>query len=99
LGVTCSIEKHLGKDDNASFGNITEEVLDAGFWDLVGKEAKAVSVFCTGLKAAQLVDEWERKSGIIVLDTVATVLWDMCVIARVDMTGIKGWGMLFKTGA
>jgi maleate isomerase len=51
------------------------------------------------LKAAQLVDEWERKSGIIVLDNVATVLWDMCVIARVEMTGIKGWAMLFKTGA
>jgi maleate isomerase len=98
LEVDCSIEKHLGKDDNASFGNIAEEVLDAGFWDLVGRGAKAVSVFCTDLKAAQLVDEWERKSGIIVLDNVATVLWDMCVIARVDMTGIKGWGMLFKNG-
>jgi maleate isomerase len=90
LGVNCSIEKHLGKDDNASFSNIIEEVLDTGLWGLVGRGAKAVSVFCTGLKAAQLVDEWERKSGIVVLDTVATVFWDMCVIARVDMTGIKG---------
>lgn len=99
LGVDCSIEKHLGKHDNASFGNITEEVLDTGFRKLVGSGAKAVSVFCTGLKAAQLVDEWERKFGIVVLDTVATVLWGMCVIADVDMTVIKGWGMLFNTEA
>jgi maleate isomerase len=99
LGVDCSIEKHLGKHDNASFGNITEEVLDSGFWELVERGAKAVSGFCTGLKAAQLVDEWERKCGIVVLDSVATVLWDVCVMAGVDMTGIKRWGMLFKTEA
>jgi maleate isomerase len=90
LGVNCSIEKHLGKCDNASFGNVTEEVLDFGFWELVERGAKAVGVFCTGLRAAQLVDGWERKSGIVVLDTVATVLWDMCGIAGVDMAGIKG---------
>ncbi len=99
LGVDCSIEKHLGKHDNASFGNITEEVLDSGFQELVERGARAVGVFCTGLKAAQLVDEWERESGIIVLDTVATVLWDMCVMAGVDMTGINGWGILFQMEA
>ena len=96
-GVDCSVEKHLGKHDNASFGNIPEEVLDTGFCELVGRGATVVSVFCTGLKAAQLVDGWEKKSGVVVLDTVATVLWDMCVITGVSMNGIKGWGSLFNT--
>jgi maleate isomerase len=98
LGVNCSVEKHLGQHDNASFGNITEEVLDDGFWELVNRGAKAVGVFCTGLKAAPLVDGWEKKSGIVVLDTVATVLWDMCVMTGVDMRRIKGWGSLFSVG-
>jgi maleate isomerase len=98
-GVNCSVEKHLGKHDNASYGNITEEVLDRGFWELVERGATAVSVFCTGLNAAQLVDRWEKKSGVVVLDTVATVLWDMCVITGVDMKALKGWGSLFSAQA
>lgn len=96
-GVNCSVEKHLGKHDNASFGNISEEVLDAGFWELAARGATAVSVFCTGLKAAQLVDGWEKKSGVVVLDTVATVLWDMCVMTGVGTREITGWGSLFST--
>lgn len=99
FGVNCSVEKHLGKHDNASFGYITEETLDQGVRELVGRGAVAVSVFCTGLKAAQLVDRWEQKSGIVVLDTVATVLWDMCVMVGLDVSGIKGWGALFREGA
>jgi maleate isomerase len=96
IGVNCSVEKHLGQSDNRGFGLISEKTFDDGFWELAEKGASAVSVFCTGLKAAHLVDEWEKKSGIIVLDTVATVLWDMCKIAQVDTKQIKGWGILFQ---
>jgi maleate isomerase len=96
LGIDCSVEKHLGQSDNRGFGLISEKTLDDGFWELIEKGAGAVSVFCTGLKSAQLVDEWEKKSGVVVLDTVATVVWDMCRIAGVDTTQIKGWGKLFQ---
>lgn len=95
-GVNCSLENHLGKHDNASFGYISEEVLDAGFRELTARGATSVSVFCTGLRAAQLVDGWERKTGAIVLDTVATVLWDMCIKTGVDMKCIEGWGSIFR---
>jgi maleate isomerase len=95
-GVDCSVEKHLGKHDNASFGNITEEVLDHGFWELVKRGATVVSVFCTGLKAAHLVNGWEKKSGAVVLDTVATVLWDMCTLTGVSTKELKRWGSLFS---
>lgn len=96
LGVNCSVEKHLGKHDNASFGYIDEEVLNQGFRELTAKGATAVSVFCTGLKAAQLVDVWEKQTGAVVLDTVATVLWDMCTKTGVDMSCIEGWGSVFR---
>lgn len=99
IGVDCSLEKHLGQPDNASFGYITDDTLDAGFWELAGRGAKVVSVFCTGLKAAHLVDRWERQSGIVVLDTVATVLWDMCIMTGLDVRAIKGWGLIFNEGA
>jgi maleate isomerase len=96
-GINCSVEKHLGQHDNAGFVYITEEVLDAGFCELAARGATTISVFCTGLKAAQMVDRWEKKSGIVVLDTVATVLWDMCVMTEVNMKSIEGWGLLFST--
>ena len=44
------------------------------------------------------MDGWEKKYGTVVLDTVATVLWDMCVMTGVDMSGIQGWGKLFHKG-
>lgn len=97
-GVDCSVETHLGQYDNASFGYITADTLDAMFLELEGRGVKVISVFCTGLKAAQLVDNWEKKSGIIVLDTVATVLWDMCMMIGLDVSSIKGWGKIFSEG-
>jgi maleate isomerase len=96
FGVTCSVETHLGVSNNNSFGDISESTLDEGFWELEKRGAKVVSVFCTGLKAAQLVDKWETKSGVMVLDTVATVLWDMCQMTGIDTKQITGWGSLFK---
>jgi maleate isomerase len=98
FGVNCSVEKHLGQSDNKSFGYISEKVMDDGFWELVERGATAISVFCTGLKAAHLVDGWEKKSGVIVLDTIPTVLWDMCRMAGVDTSEVHGWGKLFKQG-
>jgi maleate isomerase len=98
IGVQCKIETHLGLSDNAIFGGVPTETIDEAMHELVGKGAKSVSVFCTGLKAAQMVEVWEKKFGIVVLDTVATVIWDMCVMIGVDVRQIEGWGMLFREG-
>ncbi|EXJ56770.1 arylmalonate decarboxylase [Cladophialophora yegresii CBS 114405] len=99
FGVDCSVEHHLGQSDNAGFADISEETLDDGFRQLARRGARVVSVFCTGLRAAHLVDRWEAQSGITVLDTVATVLWDLCRIGGVDTRSIKGWGILFQRGS
>ncbi|OAP64028.1 hypothetical protein AYL99_03255 [Fonsecaea erecta] len=98
LGVDCSLEHHLGQSDNRGFAAVSEKTLDDGFWQLAQKGVGTISVFCTGLKAAHLVDRWEAKAGggVTVLDTVATVLWDMCRIAGVDTRSIQGWGVLFQ---
>ena len=95
INVDCSLERHLGWSDNASFGNVSQEELDNGVAALAEEGAKAISVFCTGLKAAHLVAQWEQKYDIVVLDTVATVVWDMLVIVGVDTRRIMGWGHLF----
>jgi maleate isomerase len=48
------------------------------------------------IRSRDIILRLEQKSGVIVLDTVATVRWDMCRIAGVDTKGIKGWAKLFK---
>jgi maleate isomerase len=96
IGVDCRKERHLGLSKNTDFGNVEEPTLDEMVADVAGQQVQAITTFCTNLRAAQRVDYWERKHGVIVLDTVATVIWDMLLQCRVDPTGVEGWGRLFQ---
>ena len=96
LGVTCTRERHLRQSHNAGFAEITEEVLTNQLKELVDEGAKFVSVYCTGLKAAHLVADWEKRYDIVVLDTVATVIWDALLLAGIDVRRVKGWGQIFQ---
>lgn len=102
-GCEVVAESHLGKKVNVEFAEIGEEVLDRQVNEVVGKmgkregKIKVVSTFCTNLRAAHRVEAWESQyNDLIVLDTVATVVWELLRILDVDMSGISGWGKLFK---
>jgi maleate isomerase len=99
IGVDCSNERHLRQSHNAGFADIPVSTFDGMVAELVASGAKHVSVFCTGLKAAQQVAFWEEHHGICVLDTVATVMWDALNIAGVDGKRVKGWGGIFEVTA
>lgn len=96
IGVDCSKERHLRQSHNAGFADISVSTLDGMVDEVVALGAKHVSVFCTGLKAAQRVDYWEQRYGICVLDTVATVIWDALRMSGVDVSRVKGWGSIFE---
>jgi maleate isomerase len=96
IGVDCSLERHLRQSHNAGFAEIPVETFDGMVDELVESGAKHISVFCTGLRAAQRVEFWEEKYGICVLDTVATVMWDALRMAGVDVSRVKGWGGIFS---
>ena len=66
---------------------IVREVVEAG--------ADGVTTFCTNWNAAHLVDGWERGLGGPVFDSVATVVWDLCRLMEVDMSGAGKWGRMF----
>ena len=61
-------------------------------------EAKpdAITVLCTGLRAAPLVEPLERELGIPIYDTIATVVWKSLKLAGADPRRIAGWGRLFR---
>lgn len=100
-GYEVVAESHLNRKVNVEFADITEEELDQQVVEVVQKmedePVKIVSTFCTNLRAAQSASYWENKfPGLIVADTVATVIWDMLRIAGVDITDLRGWGSIFS---
>lgn len=100
-GYGVVAESHLKRTVNVEFADIGEDVLDGQMEDVVGKmsgeSVKVVSTFCTNLRAAQRVKHWEEKyPGLMVFDTVATVVWDMLRMLKVDTREIVDWGKLFN---
>lgn len=100
-GFEVVAESHLNRSENVKFADITEDELDRQVAEVVARmeqePVKLVSTFCTNLRAAHRVCHWENQyPGLIVLDTVATVVWDMLRMVGVDMTELRGWGAMFS---
>ncbi|KIW02456.1 uncharacterized protein PV09_06266 [Verruconis gallopava] len=88
-------EKHLGITENGEIGSVGEERLTSMVRDVVDAGADAVTTFCTNWNAAHLVDGWEKQFDVPVFDSVATVVWDLCRMTEVDMSGAGSWGRMF----
>lgn len=99
-GYEVLAESHLGKTVNVEFARVSEETLDGQVDEVVkqlGPGSKAISTFCTNLRAAQRVKHWEEEyEGLYVFDTVATVIWDMLRLTGIDCRQTEGWGKLFE---
>ena len=96
LGVECVAERHLGLQDNFSFGEVTAAQLDGMVRDVAARQPDAIAIVCTNLRAAPLVAGWEAALGIPVYDSVATAMWQGLAVAGADPAEITGWGGLFN---
>jgi maleate isomerase len=94
IGVDAGAERHLGRTDNVRFAELGAETFDPMVDGVVKEGVDAVTVFCTNLAAAQYVERWEREYDVVVLDSVATVVWDALRMCDVDTSQIQGWGKL-----
>jgi maleate isomerase len=94
-GYQCVASQNLRDRGNFSFSEVTEETL----MDMVRRAAEpkpdAITIFCTNLRGAGIVDRMEREIGIPIYDTVATAVWKGMKVAGADPARIKGWGRLF----
>ncbi|KPI43383.1 uncharacterized protein AB675_7027 [Cyphellophora attinorum] len=102
------VESHLGVSKNWDIAATTEETLEKQMAEVVKAQAgmprtksrqMVVSPFCTNLRAAHLAGKWEKeyeKYGLVVLDTVATVVWECLKMLGRPKGEIKGWGKLFE---
>ena len=55
-----------------------------------------MTVMCTNLHAAQLVQELEAELNIPIYDSVATVVWQALKTVDIAPSELKGWGRLFQ---
>ena len=98
IGVEVKHSQCLGLTENREIAAIDESAVDSMVDSVVREGASIVATFCTNLHAAQRVEHWERKYNIIILDSVATVVWGMLRLANVPGSVVKDWGKLFSLG-
>ncbi len=95
-GFECVAERHLGLENNFSFSAVTPEQLRGMVREVAMAKPQAITMFCTNLRGAPLVEELEAQIGIPIYDTVATAVWKSLKLAGADVRRAKGWGRLFR---
>jgi maleate isomerase len=95
-GFECITERHLRLRDNFSFSEVSADEIRAMVRDAVKAKPDAITIFCTNLRGAPLVEELEAETGIPIYDSIATVVWKALRLVGADTRRIKGWGRLFQ---
>lgn len=95
-GFECVAERHLELQDNFSFAEVDAERIRTMVREVAAHRPQAIVILCTNLRGAPLVDELERETGILILDSVATVVWKALRLAGADTQALGRWGRLFS---
>lgn len=94
-GFHCIAEQHLNLQVNFSFAEVDAEKISAMVYQVAQAQPQAITTFCTNLRAAPLVAELEKDTGIPIFDTVTIAVWKSLRLAGVETSLVKGWGSLF----
>ena len=100
-GFDCVAERHLELQDNFSFAEVDATQIRRLVHEVAQSRPhapQAIVILCTSLRGAPLVDALERETGILVPDSVATVVWKALRLAGIDTRRLSGWGRLFDEG-
>lgn len=95
-GFHCVAERHLRKRDNFSFSEVSAGEISRMVREVADAKPQAISIFCTGLRGAPLVEALEQEIGIPIYDTISTVVWKSLKLAGADPRRVHGWGRLFR---
>ena len=95
IGIDCVAERHLGLTVNFAFSEVEPDTLRRMLREVAQQRPDAITIMCTNLHGAQLVEEMERELGIPIYDSVATVVWRALKTVGIDPGAVRGWGRLF----
>ena len=73
-GFECVAERHLRDRGNFSFSEYGEGAIANMIREVAHARPDAITVFCTNLRGAAVVEAMEAETGIRVYDTVATAV-------------------------
>ncbi|MBO9534124.1 MAG: aspartate/glutamate racemase family protein [Solirubrobacteraceae bacterium] len=93
-GIEAVGRSSLGIHVNREFANVTEVQARELIRAADHPSAEAILFVCTGVAAAQLVDEMERELGKPVIDSLSVVAWEALRMVGIDPV-VEGWGRLF----
>jgi len=97
IGVDCSYYACSGITVNYDCANVEEETIKEMVRSVAKPGVDAITTFGTNLWGAHLAKELEEELGILMLDTISTVVWKCLHIADISPQLITGWGKLFDT--
>ncbi len=95
-GFNVVAERHLGLSHNFSFSEVTPAQLTAMVHEVAAARPQAISMLCTNLMSAPLVEALEREIGIPIYDSISTAVWKCLKLAGVDPKRVEGWGRMFR---
>ena len=95
-GFECVSERHLDIRENAAFAAVAGDAIAALVREVARDRPEAILTFCTNMRAAPLVAELERQTGIPIFDSTAAGLWGALRVAGADATCVRGWGRMFS---
>lgn len=95
-GFDCVASSRLDISENFAYSEVSAETLTRQLKEVAATQPDAIATYCTNLRAAHLVPQWEAEFGIPVFDTVSTVVWKMLRMTGHDPASISGWGRLFQ---
>ncbi|MDO9025389.1 aspartate/glutamate racemase family protein [Zwartia sp.] len=95
-GIEVVGEVHHDISVNYDFALVEPKTIEQDLLTVSQSKPEAIVTYCTNLRAAQLADEFERQSSVVLLDTVSTTVWGALRKVGVDPSQIKGWGKLFS---
>jgi maleate isomerase len=99
LDIEVVAERHLDLTVNYSFAEVQPDTLRRMLREVAQARPDAMTIMCTNLHGAQLVDEMEQELGIPIYDSVATVVWKALKMTGTDASGMQRWGRLFASAA
>ncbi len=95
-GFECAVERHLRDRGNFSFSEVSEATIAGMIREVAAGKPDAITVFCTNLRGAAVVEAVEAEIGIPIYDTVATGVWKGMKLAGDDPRRVRNWGRLFR---
>ena len=97
-GFECVSERHLSIRDNFSFSEVSPKALGDMVREVAHSRPEAISIICTNLAGAPLVERLEAELEIPIYDSISVVVQRSLELAGVNPALVRGWGRLFAQG-